>query len=152
MLDQLPDDFDHPDTRHWAGTAYRVLARGSDTGGGFSVVDSIAPAGFGPPRHVHDAEDETFIIREGRHEFWLEGETFERGPGDVVHVPRGKEHTFRVIGDAPGRHYVILTPGGFEGFFLEMSEGQFAIPDDMPQIEESAGRHNLRFTGPPLGA
>ena len=43
-----------------------------------------------------------------------------------------------------------MTPGGFEGFFAEMAAGQFAIPDDMAQIEESAARFNLSFVGPPL--
>jgi hypothetical protein len=45
---------------------------------------------------------------------------------------------------------VILTPGGFEGFFAEMAAGQFRMPEDMAAIEESARRHHLRFTGPPL--
>lgn len=45
---------------------------------------------------------------------------------------------------------MILTPGGFEDFFAEMAAGEFSIPDDMPAILAAAGRHNLRFTGPPL--
>ena len=45
---------------------------------------------------------------------------------------------------------MILTPGGFEGFFTDMAAGKFAIPDDMPSIVESGERHNMKFTGPPL--
>jgi hypothetical protein len=67
-------------------------------------------------------------------------------------VPRGREHTFRVAGVSPARHLIILTPGGFEGFFADMAAGQFRIPEDMDAILESAARHDLRFTGPPLGA
>jgi hypothetical protein len=33
-----------------------------------------------------------------------------------------------------------------------MAKGQFRIPQDMDNINESAARHNLEFTGPPLGA
>jgi hypothetical protein len=31
-----------------------------------------------------------------------------------------------------------------------MAAGKFAIPDDMPAILESAERHNLSLTGPPI--
>jgi hypothetical protein len=57
-----------------------------------------------------------------------------------------------VLGSEPCRHLVILTPGGFEGFFADMAQGRFRIPEDMEQIGASAARHSLRFTGPPLGA
>jgi hypothetical protein len=73
-----------------------------------------------------------------------------RGLGETVFIPRGSEHTFQIVGDTPCRHLVILTPGGFEGFFAEMAAGQFSVSTDMPAIMEAAGRHNLRFTGPPL--
>jgi hypothetical protein len=43
-----------------------------------------------------------------------------------------------------------MTPGGFDTFFAEMAEGGFRIPEDMDAINESAARHNMRFTGPPL--
>jgi len=65
-------------------------------------------------------------------------------------VPRGKEHTFRVVSDTPCRHLVILTPGGFEGFFSEMAANAYRIPEDMPAIAECAARYRLSFTGPPL--
>lgn len=61
-----------------------------------------------------------------------------------------KEHIFRVVSDVPSRHFVSLTPGGFEGFFAETATGQFRIPEDIPAIAEIASRHHLSFTGPPL--
>ena len=142
---------DGGETLEWAGFTYRTILATEDSDGAMSIVDTVAPPNSGPPRHVHDREDEVFVILTGRCEFWLEGETFVRGPGETAFVPRGKEHTFRVVSEEPSRHLVILTPGGFEGFFADMARGQFAIPDDMPAIEESAARHSLRFTGPPLG-
>ncbi|MBT9385878.1 cupin domain-containing protein [Pseudooceanicola sp. CBS1P-1] len=134
----------------WLGTSYRTILDPTDSGGRMSIVDSTGPEGSGPPRHVHEAEDEVFVVLTGRCDFWLEGTRLSRGPGETVFIPRGAEHTFRVT-EGPSRHLVILTPGGFEGFFAEMARGQFAIPEDMPAIEASAARHNLRFTGPPLG-
>jgi quercetin dioxygenase-like cupin family protein len=136
----------------WLGTKYRTILRPEDTGGSMSIVESSSPAGSGPPRHIHDREDEIFVMLSGRCAFWLEGQTFERKEGETVFVPRGREHTFRVAGASPARHLIILTPGGFEGFFADMAAGQFRIPEDMDAILESAARHDLRFTGPPLGA
>ena len=136
----------------WLGTYYRTILSTADTGGAMSITDSLSPPGSGPPRHIHHDADEVFVLLSGDVEFWLEGERFVRGPSQTIFIPRGKEHTFRVVGDAPSRHLIILTPGGFEGFFADMAEGKFRIPDDMPAIEESAGRHNLSFTGPPLAA
>lgn len=88
----------------------------------------------------------------GDAEFWLEGKSTIKGPGDAMFVPKGKEHTFRIVSDQPSRHLIILSPGGFEGFFEEMAAGQFQIPEDMASIQKSAKQYNLSFTGPPLGA
>lgn len=140
-----------PGTVEWLGAHYKTLLSAADSNGTVSVVDSVSPPNSGPPRHVHKDADETFVLLSGDCEFWIDGDVFTRGPGAAVFVPRGKEHTFRVVGDRPSRHLVILTPGGFEGFFSEMAHGRFRIPEDMPAIEESAARHKLVFTGPPLG-
>ncbi len=146
----MGDELSGPDVLEWLGVRYKTILPASETGGGLSIVDSLSPAGSGPPRHVHEREDETFVVVSGACEFWLEGNTFTRGPGESTFIPRGREHTFRVVGSQPGRHLLILTPGGFEGFFAEMAQGNFRIPEDMDQVAASAARHSLRFTGPPL--
>ena len=131
----------------WLGVKYRIILQSP----GLSVVDTYSPAGSGPPRHIHDDADETFVVVEGRVEVWIEGETHFLSAGEAMTIPRGREHTFRVTDDGPARKFVVLAPGGFENFFADMAAGQFDIPGDMPAIEESAARHHLRFTGPPLG-
>ena len=112
----------------WRGVHYKTILAADETDGTLSIVDSLTPVGSGPPRHVHQAEDETFVMLTGTCKVWLEGVETIVGPGESVFVPRGREHTFKVIGDEPSRHLVILTPGGFENFFAEMAEGQFEIP------------------------
>jgi quercetin dioxygenase-like cupin family protein len=140
-----------PDAINWLGVDYRTLLTMGETGGSMSIVDSLSPPRSGPPRHIHHDADEAFVVLTGDVEFWVEGDRFIRGPGQAAFVPRGKEHTFRIVSDIPSRHLVILTPGGFEGFFAEMAAGQFRIPEDMPAIVQSAERYHLSFTGPPLG-
>ncbi len=146
MQDTIPG----PGATQWLGVHYRTILTTAATDGAMSITDSVSPPGSGPPRHVHHDADETFVMLTGDAEFWLKGERFTRGPSQTVFVPRGKEHTFRVVSDVPARHFVILTPGGFEGFFAEMATGQFRIPEDIPAIAEIASRHHLSFTGPPL--
>lgn len=139
-----------PDAVEWLGVHYRTILATADTGGAMSITDSVSPPGSGPPRHIHHDADETFVVLTGDAEFWIEGERFTRGPGETAFIPRGKEHTFRIVSKVPCRHLVILTPGGFEGFFAEMAAGACRIPDDMPQIVEIGNRYNIEFTGPPL--
>lgn len=140
------------DAVQWMGTWYRTILSTAQSNGAMSIIDSVSPPEAGPPRHIHHDADEIFVVLTGDVEFWLEGTSFVRTPGETVFVPRGKEHTFRVVSDQPSRHLVILTPGGFESFFTEMAQCRASIPDDMPAIEEAAKRHQLSFTGPPLGA
>ncbi|WP_417471851.1 cupin domain-containing protein [Leisingera sp.] len=139
-----------PETIEWLGVQYKTILSPSQSGGTLSIVDSLSPVGSGPPRHVHEKEDETFVILSGTCKIWIDGEETLAGPGQSVFIPRGTNHTFKVVGTEPSRHLVILTPGGFEEFFVEMAAGNFQIPADMPAIEEAARRHNLVFTGPPL--
>ena len=138
------------DALEWLGVRYKTILTPQDSDGAMTIVDSWSPAGSGPPRHVHHDADETFVILTGTCRVWIAGQDRIAGPGETVFIPRGTEHTFKVTDKAPSRHLVILTPGGFEGFFAEMAEGQFCIPEDMAQIEAAAARHHLTFTGPPL--
>ena len=148
----MKDSILGPDAIEWLGVHYRTILATAETGGAMSITDSVSPPNSGPPRHVHQDADETFIILTGDAEFWLEGERFTRGLGQTAFVPRGKEHAFRIVSDVPARHLVILTPGGFEGFFAEMAAGQFRIPEDMAEITRIATNYHLTFTGPPLSA
>lgn len=138
------------DTYKWGESTFRTLVSSAQTGGQVSIVDTVSAPGYGPPRHVHDGEDETFVIFSGRLEMEIGGERRIVGPGDTVFAPRGIEHAFHVIGDEPCHHLVILNPGGFEGFFEEMIERQLRIPEDLDQIAKAAAGHKLRFTGPPM--
>ncbi|WP_434723070.1 cupin domain-containing protein [Mesorhizobium sp. RIZ17] len=140
-----------PYTVQWLGTSYRICLTAEQTASRLGMFESLDQPGYGPPRHIHNDEDETFQIQSGEVEFWMNGQTRIVGPGCVVHVPRGTEHTFRVLGERPARMLTVMTPGGFEGFFAEMAERKCRIPDDMDQVAAIGARFGLTFTGPPLG-
>ena len=136
----------------WLGATYKTILSPDHTGGAMSIIDSVSPAHSGPPLHVHSGEDEIFVVLSGEMQVFCDGKISAAGPGQAIFLPRGKEHSFRVVGDMPCRHLVILTPGGFEGFFTQMAQNRCRIPEDMNQIASTAETYNLAFTGPPLGA
>lgn len=146
----MTDDDLGEDAIEWLGVRYKTILPSAASGGGISITDSVSPPGSGPPRHIHHGEDETFVVLTGACEFWIDGAVQLCRAGGTAFVPRGTEHTFRVVGASPSRHLVILTPGGFEGFFAEMARERLQIPEDMAAVTEAAARYNLTFTGPPL--
>lgn len=57
-------------------------------------------AGGHTPRHTHPYEHENFVI-EGRGRVLIADAWHEIGPGSVVFVPAGTEHTYVNAGDTP---------------------------------------------------
>lgn len=139
-----------PGCVEWRGVLYRTILSPGESGGAMSIVDSHSPQGSGPPRHVHEAEDETFVVLTGSCRVWTAARQAGLQPGEAFFIPRGTEHTFQVDDPAGCRHLVILTPGGFEGFFTEAAAAGLRIPEDMAALQGLAARFHLRFTGPPL--
>jgi quercetin dioxygenase-like cupin family protein len=132
----------------WMTTEYATTLAKGDSAGLIGIFESRVPAGEGPPLHVHHNEDEVLHILEGQYEFWLDGATSKGGPGTSVFLPRGVPHSFRVLGDKPGRNLAIVTPGGFESFFGEAAARDLLIPRDMAELIELASRYGLEFLGP----
>ncbi len=135
----------------WNGTRYRTILTTADTGGAMSIVYGEAEPMGGPPTHVHEAEDEIFIVLEGEIEFELGGRRFVRGPLGTAFLPRGIPHSFR-IGPDGARCISVLTPGGFEGFFAELAKGRYRLPHDAAAVAAVAARYGSRFTGPGIAS
>src|SRR5438046_7027815 len=64
------------DATWFIGTLMTRKAGATDGVGGVAFLDQLAPAGFGPPLHVHHREDEGFYILEGQVDFVCDGQTF----------------------------------------------------------------------------
>lgn len=137
-------------TVSWLHSVYRILITPAETNGQLGMFSVIGKPNSGPPRHIHHNEDEVIHLVEGDVHFWLEGETFVRGAGDTVFIPRGKEHTFHIVGDSPARFVTCVTPGGFESFFASVAKRGLEIPRHSAEINAVAARFGCEFTGPPL--
>lgn len=78
------------------------------------------PPDTGPPPHVHHAEDETFVLLEGRLSFRLGEEVHEATPGTAIFVPRGTVHSFANGLGGAARMLFMCSPAGMEGMFAEI--------------------------------
>jgi quercetin dioxygenase-like cupin family protein len=146
------DSFPAGTTVTWLHSVYRVLVTPAETGGALGMFSAVVAPRSGPPRHVHHNEDETITVVEGEVRFWLDGESFVRGPGDAVFVPRGKEHGFFVLSETPARFVTCVTPGGFESFFASAATRGLRIPEHRVELDALAAAYGCAFTGPPIAA
>jgi quercetin dioxygenase-like cupin family protein len=132
-----------------AGGPVTFKARGTETGGGVTALESVVAPGDGPPLHAHANEDEVLYVLEGDVRFRL-GEEVRPGPaGTFVFVPRGLPHCFQNTGDGHARLLVLFTPAGMERFFERFAEVPQAALG--PQAFAQAGAPvGMEVLGPPL--
>ena len=142
------------------GTLVIVKATGADTGGAFSLLEQLAPPGFGPPLHVHHREDEAFFVLEGRVRFRCGDREFVMERGGYIFLPMGIPHAFKIEGSAPARLMQMTLPPGFEDFVQEI--GSPAPSRTLPPPGEVAAglldrlvalgpKYDFSVIGPPLG-
>jgi quercetin dioxygenase-like cupin family protein len=120
------------------------------TGGHFSLIEQIIPAGFESPWHMHRSEDESFYVLEGTVSVIFEGASKLLRAGDYAFGPRGIPHGFRIEGDAPARVLLMTTGSDFADFIGEASVASDAPPaaPDMALLVAAAERHGIAILGP----
>ncbi len=134
----------------WNGNEIHVLLERGETGGEMGVFTTRSPGPGGPPRHVHEDASEILYVLEGSVKFLVGDETSVLGEGEVAFVPKGVEHTFRMIDESGGKLLVVLAPGGFEGFFEATKH--LKLPDEIETFNTISAGYSQTFTGPPLEA
>jgi len=121
----------------------RFLIDGSESGGGFSLVEHpMSARALGAPLHRHSREDEYSYVLEGRVGALLGEETLVGSPGDLIFKPRNQWHTFWNAGDEPARILEIISPAGFERYFAELVDlggSRNAAPADLRSLGERYG-------------
>lgn len=122
-----------------------IRIHGRETGGIVSAVESHDVPGGGPPPHIHHREDETFQVLEGDYEWTVGEETFIAKKGATIFAPRGIPHTYRYLGQTPGRLMCVITPSGFEGFFEEIGVLSPEQQQELPRVMEIAKKYGLEF-------
>jgi len=109
--------------QHWM----EVLARSTQTDGQLGVFDfRHGPIKANPP-HAHLGFAKALYVLEGYYDFRVGDVESSGGPGTVVVVSRGSQHTFTTSG---GRVLFVCSPAGNEEMFLELDA---AGPDVTPE-------------------
>ncbi|MEU7696262.1 quercetin 2,3-dioxygenase [Microbispora hainanensis] len=131
-------------------TRMTVKAGADQTGGAFTLIEWSAPAGFGPPRHIHDREDEAFYILEGKLTIDCGDHRWTAGSGDFAFLPRRIPHSF-IVTEGPVRGLQITTPSGFEQFIAELGRPAehpglpAPTPPDVPRLIETGRRYGQQI-------
>lgn len=133
---------------HLEGETSRCFLPGEQTGGLFSLTESVMRPGTEPaPLHVHSREDETFYVVEGRITAIVGDRTEEVGPGGSVYLPRGIPHRIHTTGDAPVRLLMLLTPAGLEKFFDEIDALEAAGKLGHDEMTRTAAKYGVTILG-----
>ncbi len=123
------------------GNTYRILIRGSQTGGTYTTIEMLVPPGGGPGPHTHPAWQESFFVMEGEVEFKSEEGTYIASEGSLVNIPKGGlVHCFKNKSDRLARLLCTVVPAGMDDFFMEfgtpVAVGQFLPPPPMtPELK-----------------
>lgn len=126
--------------------------------GSMSVVEFLAPQGFGPPEHIHRDEDEIFVILDGQLAFLTGGDRFEGGPGGFAFLPRAVPHTFQVLTGTARFVNVTAsptTPPRFDEMVstLGSATDRRDLPETRPvdpgHVAEVCAAHGIDIVGPP---
>ncbi len=135
------------------GGLYEVLVSSDESGGEVTVMEITAPAGMGPPPHIHDGSETVYVL-DGRLTYHIGGELFEGRPGSLFHIPAGVVENFEPTTTV--RALVTYRPGGIDRFFAEAGEAALRRelppppdgPPDVGRLVEIAARHGLTILPP----
>ena len=95
---------------YWMGGRLIQIKHVADDPALPSITESLLRGGQGPEMNLHRYVDFDNYLLEGTMTYSVGGEISTVGPGDVVHVPRGVPHTYRV-GEEGARLLHVCTPG-----------------------------------------
>jgi quercetin dioxygenase-like cupin family protein len=136
----------------------RATVKLAGSSGTMSVVEFLAPGGFGPPQHRHNSEDELFFVLEGQLHFILGDERFDGQEGSFAHLPHGIPHTFQVVSDSARFINVTASVSGHPQFdqmvaALGSPTKELGLPDPSPidpgLVAEVCAAHDIDIVGPP---
>lgn len=140
-------------------TLVKVKVSGETNSDGISVLEHHARYGDSPPLHIHQREDEVFIILNGEFRFVIETREHLIKEGETILAPKGIPHTYRVESSGGGKWLTITTRGDFENFVKAFSRP--AEKNDLPELKELSdefkqqlsslsAKYYLEIVGPPL--
>ena len=140
---------DHEREKEWSevtrGERYIIRASSEETNGAYSMLEVVADPRNGVPMHIHDNEEEHFIILEGKALVANGDMRREVAAGSSITISRGVPHAWcNLSEDALLRMLVLFSPGGLEALFRESAALE---PADKVAM---ANKFGTRIIGPAL--
>ena len=71
----------------------------------------MQPAGTVPPKLHKNHHSEFIVVQQGMVEYEHDGKAERAGPGSILYIPIGTEHSVKNVGNGPAK-YVVLQIGG----------------------------------------
>jgi mannose-6-phosphate isomerase-like protein (cupin superfamily) len=127
------------------GERFRICVLSAQTMGAYSVIEIVADPHNGVPLHIHDNEEEHFIVLEGTLDIAIGNRRWDAPAGTSATVSRGVPHAWCNPSDIPLRMLVVFSPGRIDGLFKEA-----AGLSDIEEVTAIATRYGTRLIGPPL--
>lgn len=144
------------------GLTATVKLAASETGGISVVLHTFDPGALVPP-HRHTREDEISCVISGEIGFRSDGREVSLGAGGFIVKPRGELHSMWNAGTEPAPMIEIISPAGFEKYFIELAEAtaaaggrrpdrsvtapiaeRFGLSYDFDEVPDLVARHQLR--------
>jgi quercetin dioxygenase-like cupin family protein len=115
--------------------------------GSISIVEHLFSPGALVPPHTHTREEEISYVVSGEIGFRSNGKEVTLAAGGYIVKPRGELHTMWNAGTSQARMIEIISPAGFERYFIELAEAVAAargLPDQST-MGSLAARYGLSF-------
>ncbi|QPP07846.1 cupin domain-containing protein [Streptomyces bathyalis] len=132
-----------------------VHVGGEQSGGAYSLSETLGARGNMPPLHVHRRNEETFYVLEGEVRLFLGDREVVLTAGRAALAPRGVPHTYRVESER-ARWLVINSPAGYEEFLRATAEPapRAELPpagrrSDPAALAGAAAEQGIDILGPP---
>jgi quercetin dioxygenase-like cupin family protein len=130
-------------------TAYKVLTTDSSCALFLFEHRNAAGKRGGPPRHLHNNEDEWFYVIEGQYIAEVGSTRVELKPGDSILGPREVPHAWAFVGETPGRVLIAFTPANkMEAFFRDNEKRRKG--NEYMNDAKVYRAYGMELLGPPL--
>lgn len=139
---------------------FKIIGTATDKRFAVAELPEIPASTLAAPLHRHHNEDEYTYVLTGTVGVMTGDEVVTAGPGTWLIKPRGQWHTFWNAGNTPCHMIEIISPAGFESYFLEVAEAgaeglahinqKYSIDMNFESVPRLCERFGLSF--PELGS
>jgi mannose-6-phosphate isomerase-like protein (cupin superfamily) len=143
---ELP--INHETKSEWSevtpGERFSIRVSSEETNGAYTMLEVVADHWNGTPMHVHQNEDEHFMILEGTAHLAYGDRTVDAPAGTNITVSKGIHHAWCNLSKSSLRMLVLFTPGGIDELFRTTAKG------DNHNIAAILDKFGTRIVGPAL--